>query len=332
MDPQLDPIYIGGAERSGTNLLYALLTSHPRIAMTRRTNLWTYFYNQYGDLGRPENFERCLAAMMHYKRLRVLEPDPERISREFWLGEPGYPRLFALIQGHYAEKAGKPRWGDKSLDTERYADGIFASFPAARIIHIIRDPRDRYASALKRWKVSRGGEGAGAAVWLNSVRLARRNLKRYPDRYMVVRYETLVAEPETTVREVCAFIGEEFVPDMLKMDGASAFRDEGGNSSYGEREPGVISTDSIGRYRQTLSPRQIALIQAFARRAMLSYGYSIDPIRFGIKERLLFNLVDRPANLARMLAWHLMDATQNQAGRSLPAYRIVSEGSFAGSG
>ncbi|MFN2221113.1 MAG: sulfotransferase, partial [Candidatus Promineifilaceae bacterium] len=47
---QNNPVYVAGLERSGTSLMYALLASHPRIAMTRRTNMWTHFYNQYGDL------------------------------------------------------------------------------------------------------------------------------------------------------------------------------------------------------------------------------------------------------------------------------------------
>ena len=49
-----NPVYIAGLERSGTSLIYALLGSHPSIAMTRRTNLWTHFYGQYGDLGQPK--------------------------------------------------------------------------------------------------------------------------------------------------------------------------------------------------------------------------------------------------------------------------------------
>ena len=51
------PIFIAGPERSGTSLIYALLASHPNIAMTRRTNMWTHYYKQYGDLSQPENFE-----------------------------------------------------------------------------------------------------------------------------------------------------------------------------------------------------------------------------------------------------------------------------------
>jgi hypothetical protein len=222
--------------------------------MTRRTNLWTYFYNQYGDLSQPENFERCLGMMMRYKRLVVLEPDPDRLHEEFWQGEPTYGRLFALLEEQVAQRKGKPRWGDKSLNTERYAEPIFAAYPGARILHMIRDPRDRYASVLARWKSRRGGVGAGTAMWLSSVSLAEENRRRFPNQYKIVRYETLATKPEETLREICAFIDEAYAPEMLTMRGAKTFREQGSNSSYGQRKPGVISTNSIGRFRQVLSP------------------------------------------------------------------------------
>lgn len=326
------PIFVAGLERSGTSLIYALLASHPRLAMTRRTNLWTYFYGQYGDLSRPENFERCLAAMMKYKRLRSLQPDPERVRREFWQGEPSYARLFALLERHYAEQMGKPRWGDKSLNTERYADPIFAAYPQARILHMIRDPRDRYASAVTRWRVSRGGVGVGTAVWLASVRLAWHNVQRYPERYQIVRYETLVSQPEETLRQICAFIGEEYAPEMLAMQGATAFRDEGGNSSYGQHTPGRISTSSIGRFRNVMSARQIAFMQRAAGREMVSLHYPLAEVDLSPAGRVGFHLLDVPFNRARMAAWRLREAYLNRTGRALPAYRLIPEPGAAHAG
>ncbi len=322
------PVFVAGIERSGTSLIYALLASHPNLAMTRRTNLWTHFFNQYGDLSRAENFDRCLAGMLRYKRLLRLGPNPGRIRREFWQGDPSYARLFALLEQHYAEGLGKPRWGDKSLNTERYADQIFAAYPNARILHMIRDPRDRYASALTRWKVSRGGVGAGTALWLSSIGLARRNHRRYPDRYMILRYETLASQPEATLGEVCAFIGEAPTPAtltaMLTMEGAQGFREKGGNSSYGRRKPGHISTSSIGQYQQVLTTRQIAFMQMMAARDMLAHGYALQPIHFSTRDRLLFTLVDVPLNLARFLAWTGREAYLNRVGRPVPSYRIVA--------
>jgi len=319
------PIFIAGLERSGTSLIFALLASHPRIAMTRRTNMWTYFYEQYGDLNQPENFERCLNTMMRYKRLVVLKPDAARLHREFRQGEPTYARLFALIEEHYAEQLGKPRWGDKSLNTERYATPIFDAYPGARILHMTRDPRDRYASVITRWKVRRGGVGAGTAMWLSSINLAKDNQRRFPERYKIVRYESLAAKPEETLQDICDFIDEDYMPAMLTMQGASAFRDQGSNSSYGQRKPGVISTDSIGRYRQVLSPRQITFIQTAARRDMLAFDYQPDPIQLSFQQRLRFTLSDWPINWAHLLAWRLRYSINNYKGRSLPAYRIVTE-------
>jgi hypothetical protein len=319
------PIFIAGLERSGTSLIYALLGSHPNIAMTRRTNLWTHFYNQYGDISQPTNFERCLNMMMHYKRLEPLRLDPDRIAKEFWQGEPTYGRLFALLEEHYAERLGKSRWGDKSLNTERYAKPIFASYPDARIIHMIRDPRDRYSSAITRWKVSRGGVGAGTAMWLSSVNYAEHNQMRYHNKYKIVRYEDLVKKPESTLREICIFIGEDFNNEMLMMREAESFRDEGGNSSYGKLEPGVISTNSIGKYRQVLSRRQVAFMQFLAGRKMLALEYELESIHLTLGEKLVFGSIDFPVNLTRFEAWLIRESYLNKKGRSLPAYRIIAK-------
>ncbi|MEJ2750555.1 MAG: sulfotransferase [Anaerolineae bacterium] len=140
MMTQSNPVYVSGANRSGTTLMYALLASHPNLSMVRRTDMWRYFHGQYGDLSQRENFERCLDAMLHYKRVANLEPDPERIRREFWQGEPSYGRLFALFHQHHAERLGKTRWGDKSLHTEKYADQVFAEFPVFNTYSLASGP------------------------------------------------------------------------------------------------------------------------------------------------------------------------------------------------
>ena len=253
----------------------------------------------------------------------VLRPDLEAIRKEFYKGETSYTRLFALLWGQFAARIDKPRWGDKSLNTERYADVIFRAYPGARILHIVRDPRDRFASALKRWKVIRGGVGSGAGMWLDSVRIGYRNQRKYPNQYRFVRYESLASEPEKTMREICDFIGEKYTPEMLSMRGAEEFRDEGGNSSFEQHVPGTISTTSVGRYRKYLTPRTIAFIQAAAGREMQSLDYPLDELHLSSRERFLFAIVDMPLNTARMTAWQLREAYLKRVGRPIPASRLV---------
>ncbi len=62
--------------------------------------------------------------------------------------------------------------------------------------------------------------GAGAALWLSSIRLARRNQARHPDQYKVVRYEDLVTLPVEVLEDVCQFLGEDFADSMLRISSA----------------------------------------------------------------------------------------------------------------
>lgn len=316
------PIFITGADRSGTSLTYALLASHPNISMVRRTNMWRWFYGQYGDLADRDNFERCLTTMLRYYRLESLEPDPERIRREFWQGVPSYGRLFALFHSHHAQRLGKARWGDKSLHTEHYTDQIIGEFPGARIIHMIRDPRDRYASVLKRYEDREKGIAATTGRWVASARQAKRHVKRYPQHYMVLRYETLAQNPEQTLRDVCTFIGEDYAPEMLTMKGAPDHRETGGNSSFTRFKPGTISTRSIGRFRKVVPQPDLAFIQFSTRRGMKRFDYDVEPLSLSNTEWARFYLVDLPHYLLRLYAWLALEGVSTRKGKSIPASRL----------
>jgi hypothetical protein len=305
------PILIGGLSRCGKTLMAALLSSHPNIAVpSKGSNLWTCFYRRYGDLSRRENFERCLAKMLRCRKLLALNPDPDRIREEFWQGEPTYARLFAILHTHYAEWLGKPRWGDQSRLLECYADLILAAYPTAKMVHMIRDPRDRYAAAIARPGYAREKVGVGTAGWLCSMGMAKRNSKRYPNQYKIVRYETLVFQPEETMRDVCTFLNEDYTHRMLVMENRSGFRRAGGNRSDGRDGRGNVSTAFVGRYRQVMSKREIAFMQTYAKRVMVAYDYELDPTPLSPSDRLLLYAVDHPANLARMVGRRILVAVR----------------------
>jgi len=317
------PVFVGGAERTGTSLMYALLTSHPEIAMTRRTNYWRYIDGKFGDLAEDHNLDECLDVMRRYKRLVVIGIDWERLRKEFRDGPSTYGRLYELLQCQQAERAGKSRWGDKSLLNERYADRIFESFPHARIIHMVRDPRDRYASVLARWKVRRGGVGAGMGEWLESIRHAESNVERWPSQCTIMRYEDLVAAPEAEMERICAFIAEPYVPEMLTMSGADRFRNEGANSSYGRRPTGAISTSSIGKYAKVLSDRQVRYVERIAEAEMRRYAYEPSLPPASGREALLFNVAIMPFEELRRRAWDARGSWNSMRSKSVPAYRFV---------
>ena len=318
---QQEPVFLAGVDRSGIGLLGELLESHPKVAVTRRINFWSFYYNRYGDLSNPQNFERCLDDMMRYTRIQRLQPQPERLRHDFLNGEQSYPRLFALLEEQNMRRLGKSRWADKSLSSERYADTILSAFPTAKMIHIIRDPRDRYASHLTHRGGRKGRVGGGAALWLWSARLAERNLRKYPSRYKVVQYETLIAQPEIFLREFCDFISEDYSPEMLMVE--PAVQSESGQDLATVRMPREIWTTSIGRFRQTLSDREVAFIQLVTRDQMIHYGYSLEPQQLSGSSRALFYIIDYPINLTRMLLSRSKSDLRDTLGRKPSARRLA---------
>jgi hypothetical protein len=303
MKDERGPIFIGGLSHSGKTELRMILGAHPDICMTRRTYMWDRFYGRFGDLDLEENVERCLSAMLAEEGLRDLRIDRERVRAEFGKGTASYARLFGLVHQHHAERLGNRRWGDQLGYIERFADPIFETFDSARLIHMIRDPRARYAERAARSPRRRGALGLETAMWLHSAALADRNRRRHPVQYLVVRFEEMAADPVRTAQEVCSFIGEKFTPAMhavaadITFD-ASSFDVEGSPTPRGVSSP---ESAFVGRY---------------AKRALLSFQYPVPEARMSLRARLSFLLVDWPLNRATMTAWSIVDGSSRPRARS----------------
>ena len=296
------PIFLAGVDRSGIGLLGELLEAHPDVAISRRTNFWSFYYQRFGDLERPQNLDRCVTQMLRYTRIQALHPDRDDLLERVRQGQATYARLFAALQEQHLDRLGKSRWGDKSLDAEKHADIIFREFPNAVMLHVIRDPRDRYASQATHRRAARGEVGSGVALWRWSVRHARRNKSRHPGRYLVVRYEDLVTRPREVLALICTFVGVQFTSEMLDV---------------------AFTTASIGRYRRDLSPREIAFISLVAGRWMVDLDYAADQARLPWQDCLLYCLIDVPRNLARMELWWIRRAWADRTASRPSTRRLV---------
>lgn len=307
----MGPIFVGGASRSGKTLMRWILSSHPRIVVTRRAEMWPRFYGRFGDLGRRENFERCLRAMLGREQIASLAPDLERLRHDFWRGRPIYARLFALLHEQHAERSGKARWGDQTGLVERFTDELMSAYRGAKMVHLIRDPRDRHEAILERGPRRLGAVGRSTAGWISSVKLAKRNGQRYPGSYKAVRYEALVTRPGDTMLAVCDFLGEDYEPAMIRMEDVRRYREQ----RIAGSDEGLISTAYVGRYRRTISCFDLAFIQAVAGQQMVDLGYSPDPVQLSPSEMVRGATVYWPAGIAHMGSTRLLDALRRRPVR-----------------
>ena len=213
-----EPFFIVGVGRSGTTMLRLMLTSHPSIAVPYESHFLTRYYEKldsYGALEQRENLETLLRDILSEELLLSWDHEfdfDELISE---IAEPvTLGSVFNAVYLNYARAKNKVRWGDKSDYLDRMHI-VYDIFPDAKFIHIVRDGRDVVNSVLKLpW----GPKDilAGAEWWSDHVKMAQivgRVLGK--SRYLVVKYEDLVANPESELTRVCEFLGEEFSADML---------------------------------------------------------------------------------------------------------------------
>ncbi len=286
------PIFLAGVDRSGIGLLGEVLECHPAVSMTRRTNFWAFYAGRFGSLTDAAAVDRCLDEMMRNARMRILEPDRARLRADLAQGAPTYERLFELLQLQLMERRGCTRWGDKSLGAERFAPTILSAYPAAAMVHVLRDPRDRYASHDRHRQPRRSGAGRGAALWRWSERLARRNARAFAGRYLVVRYEDLVSDPDRCLASV---------QDLLGLDPPAV-----------TIEATPLTTASIGRHRRDLSDTERKYLQLVLASGMRRWGYAPEPVDLTAPATVAFWARTLPVNSTRALLWTATNAVHPQ--------------------
>ena len=293
------PIFLAGIDRSGIGLLGEILETHPEVSLTRRTRFWSDHAGRHGELTDAGGVDRALDRMLTAPRMAVLEPDRDRLHRQLAGTIPTYARLFELLQVQLMHRRGRSRWGDKSLSAEQYAPEIFTAYPDARMVHVLRDPRDRFASQKHHRNESRGGVGAGAALWRWSERLADVNSRRFAGRYQVVRYEDLVTDADRVLDGVRRFL------DLAEPPGSG-------------RGPG-LGTGSIGRFRRDISAEERQVIELIARRGMARRGYQRESDHRGSTEAARFWLRRVPMELAHAALWRYGTWRRHNRKARIPA-------------
>ena len=93
-------------------------------------------------------------------------------------------------------------------------------------------------------------------------------------RAMTVRYERLVHEPDAVMGEVCAFIGVEYNPDILRFHEKpmSLFESPHGHLSHKQIAQG-LNASSIGRWRHDLPAAEVETFAGIAGGLLRELGY-----------------------------------------------------------
>ena len=105
---------------------------------------------------------------------------------------------------------------DKSLDSVHYADELMRQFPDMLFLNVVRDPRAQIAS-MNKAIIHEFDTLLNTHTWLEAHRAADAVLAEYPHRTLTIRYEDFVADEQSVLKAVCAFLGIAFLPGMVDI-------------------------------------------------------------------------------------------------------------------
>ena len=302
--PCHDPcVFILGCDRSGTTLVQKMLTSHPELHITYETA----YAAMVRWMHRPKNFEPCLQAIEGFPQFNGIDINALRDDIQAQ-GAVDFADLTALIYRRVAAFHGKSRWGDKTPAYTRYILNLAAMFPAARFIHVVRDPRSVAAS----WIPTNWGPNTywhAGRLWAHAVGLATVDMEILePWRCRTIRFEDVVREPEQTMRGVCDSLDLTWDPLIL----SAKARDEVKLPSKQDEKLHSKTRKDVDPERaeswRRVSPRKLRHLEAVCWDLMEIYHYEpisekpvhptpFEEIRYKVADRLL-NYRDRVRQVA----------------------------------
>lgn len=276
--------FVSGAPKSGTTWLQRLLDAHPEIVCS----------------GEGHFVEQVIAPVVKLKAEwnAKLAMDAERVFE----GKPYYEpisdadlaplarNLILSVMGKRARGKAVKALGDK---TPRYTHGLgalYALFPQAKFVHIVRHPYDVAVSLLHhgdRFGLDRsltlGSDQHlqlatnSANAWSQAQGFVEAFDQAHPGALIKVRYEDLQTQPEATIAPVFRFLGARLSPAAVKaaLDAAS-FETLSGRKPGEENPKSFFRKGVSGDWKGRLDPQALKIINERCSAMMQREGYEAE--------------------------------------------------------
>lgn len=317
--PQNNPIFIVGAQRSGTTLLRLILNTHSQIAIPEEARFLIPLLNKkYLNNGITGASLRSLVDYLSAnEQFKLWNYDSQKfLAALSGRDEISLSELITTMYSSYCRSEGKPLWGDKSLFF-RSIDVLHALFPDARFIHIVRDGRDVFDS-WRKMDTTKSNPAVVALDWNYKQFRIERSLRIIPPKnVLTIRYEDLIENPEKITQSVCAFAGLEYEPSMLSFHETS-------HRYIGEHHSklifNAIDKSNHSKWRKNLTTYEIKCFSMLSRSYLAKYGYEIPDMGITMADllRILKDLlIGIPQRISQVLHTAYMHKRALRLGRSV---------------
>jgi hypothetical protein len=289
--------FIVGCPRSGTTMLQQALNRHSQIIIPPETKFFFSFFG-HSQKRQSRHVERL------NRDLHIRLPAPAKAIRT----APEGRAFYEIMAQQYAErvrKRGCVYFGEKTPEHSGQLPRIRECFPGAKILVLFRDGRD-VASSLSRMPWMPSNLYVNFIVWLYYSRVLGAAVRAATANCYCVRYEDIVAAPQTQLAAILRFLELPYEPAV-----ADGYGNHEGiptrEVAWKERALRPITTERVGIFRSELSDEQIELLERLGREALPALGYPLRtsgmrPLSLAFLFRLTFGL----SRFCAQLPWQSM--------------------------
>lgn len=282
--------FIVGMGRSGTTLLTNMLNSNPAVISTPENEFLLFSKASFAeaDFSREAVIDSFLG-IFNYNYNRVLSIwKPNAAVRQDMLeaNEKSFANACRLVYMNYPfankDKVQIKCVIDKNPIYSLYIDDLRRIYPAAKYIILTRDFRDNVVSR-KKYSDKKSSVAELGASWNFFYERIYDVVKKHRLDHYLLRYEDLVAEPEQTLKQLCAYLGVEYSSTMLQFqelskeinthvkEKASAEVYNKISRMHGNLEK-QVNLNRVKAYEKELSPGDINMLNYVCRK----YGREFD--------------------------------------------------------
>ena len=221
-----------------------------------------------------EKFATILRKDKKFSRLGLDLGDLLSVYKREFGSKLDLAHFYQCMLTQYAEQQQKRFFGDKDPKLLEYVHCLVNDFPRAKIIHIVRDPRDVIVSRMKADWSKRYVFLLQAMVC--SVQL-RKGLRKASElsaaQYMEIAYEDLLRSPKVILRRVCEFIGVPFDVNMIQYQSAAKKLVSQDELQWKAATLGPLLTQNTGKWKEELTRFQVLVTERLCIEGLERFSY-----------------------------------------------------------
>ena len=294
-------ILITGCYRSGTEYVTQLLNNHPKLSATMYTvSFMRFCYDRFNPIDKKENYTRLISeAEQRIKQRWGKNLYGDRII-EYCnkVGSVTYALLYDLMMADLFLTENVRRWAEKTQLVWTKIPAFLAMYPDGKAINIIRDPRSVLASFKKVTYAPKPAYLGAVFNCCSSMQLSIQYQQEFGDsRFLLVKYEDIIHNPESMVRRMFDFLGLSSDHDLISDKGWRNARGQPWihNSAFHNKEKKQDVFDkqaALQRWKKHLDDWEIAFCEMINEDLMKHFGYELSGIQGDWETYLKHILVD----------------------------------------